>query len=349
MMLRRHAALLIATASLLVNMVLVAQLGVRHGGDTPRYLSGAKHLLNGEPFQEKEGQHAGYLALVALSLATTGSATGVVVLQILAAAAAASAVFLLGRELFGFGAALIAAALFILNVDSARWNSYVLTDSLYISFVILATLTIEKARTGSVIARVAVIALLAFAVLLRPNGWVMVLVAVLYWIGTSSWTRARRAMAATAFLVLLVAMALQLGALRQGLEKRSPQARLREGTVIWGYAAWRVPMPADETPVGDVADGVRYALRHPLACARLALTRVGVELSAMRPYYSRGHNALVLLLYGVTYLFACYGIPKATPPLRTLLLAVIAAHLLLVAISWADWDGRSTSCSRVEG
>jgi len=121
-----------------------------------------------------------------------------------------------------------------------------------------------------------------------------------------------------------------------------PGYALRSGRVIYRHSAFQVEMPPDATPggAGWLAD-LAYVGRHPVATLELGARRVAVELAHVRPYYSVRHNALIVAILLPLYGLAALGAAATwRHPLTQLLLAVVAGHLGLVAISLADYDGR---------
>ena len=121
-----------------------------------------------------------------------------------------------------------------------------------------------------------------------------------------------------------------------------PGSTLRSGRVIYEDSAFRVEMPADVTSggAGWLAD-LGYVGRHPGATLALGARRVAVELAHVRPYYRIRHNVLIVAVLLPLYALAAIGIATTwRHPLTHLLLAVIAAHMLLVAVALADYDGR---------
>ena len=341
---RQRVLALIFLTSAVFNLAIVGVLGIRHGVDTKRYEKAARHLLTHQPLEGKQGSYLAFDALLALTTKAGVPDAGIIALQIVAAAVAACCTFTLANELFGMRAGLIAAAIFIFNVDLARWHAYVLTDSLYLSIVVIATWAAERARTGGLGWKVLVTAILIFAAFLRPNGWMLVLVVALYWIVTSrlvrAWPLAARVLLVCAIVGLCALTALKVSAFRKGVEFESPQKSLRQGSVIWGRKTWDVSMPEDPAFEDTIEGGLRYGLRHPIASAKVAAMRVLVELGSARPHYSRFHNAFVLAMYIPITILAIYGFVKSRGLLARFIAAVIASHLLIVALMFAELDSR---------
>lgn len=325
-----------------LSLSLFLHYGVLHGGDTTRFLSGADHLIRGERLVEKEGSYLGYLGVVALIHMLGLPQGAIVILQITFAAVASAALYDLGRLLAGPSAGIAAAAMFALNPEIARWHLFIYTDSLYISFVIFAVWAVHRATTRGGITYVLGAAVVLFTALLRPNGWILVPISLGYWIMRGKMPHRLRWALALIVCVGFVAVAASVRGFRQGIESQGPTRALLEGEVVWGYDGWRVPMPVHDLPPGsDWVSAANYVIRHPFATARLATSRVAAELVHARPFYSTIHNAFAVAMVLPIYLLAVVGFARTrTDPLARLLLTVIAGHLLIIAATFANWDGR---------
>jgi 4-amino-4-deoxy-L-arabinose transferase-like glycosyltransferase len=326
-----------------INAALYAAHGIVQAGDTVRYLNGANHLLNGSGFQEKESSYLAYCALVALAKRLGGGLNAVVVVQIVVAACAAGALYSLGKELHGRGAGLAAALLFVANPDIQRWNLYVLTDSLYISLVVLAVFSINRCvNRGGLWWAICVITL-TFAALERPNGWVLLPIALIYWTATSNRPKRLRLGISLAIAASFVGLAAVVPVFSSGIAKENPTLMMERGQVIWGHDEDRLKMPAagPEVESPHWTDGLGYALRHVPEVARLAIARVTTEVGHTRSFYSRVHNLFIVIWLLPLYTCAVMGFPSLRrKPLASLILAVLFCHLGIVSVTFADWDGR---------
>jgi hypothetical protein len=91
----------------------------------------------------------------------------------------------------------------------------------------------------------------------------------------------------------------------------------------------------------NLADGVKYILRHPFASIKLGVVRAGYTLIHIRPYHSFEYKLRVLFWVIPAYLLAIGGFlffKKEKISLAALL--IIAGHLLVVALSYAEHDSR---------
>ena len=319
----------LGVSSAVVNLVLLARFGVRHGGDTFRFLDSATDLAAGRPFHVNTAPfHLGYIGLVAVSQAVGAGQAGIIAFQFVVAALATLALYDIGRQLSGRLVGVLAAGFFVVDVDIARWHVYVLSDSLYISSVVLATWFVHRAvgRGARTYLDAALVGLLAAAI--RPNGWIVVLVGAIYWIAGTG-LRKRTKWAAACAVLVCAASAVSIAAFHRYAQAESIQARTGQ-------------LPFDDTaaPAEEWIGWLGYPVRRP-PLARRAAMRVLVELLHVRPYNSTVHNATVLVLITVTYPLAVVGfMRRRDQPLSYLMGAVIAGHLLIVAVTFWDWDGR---------
>lgn len=333
----RFAAAIVVTY-FAINAGLFAFLGIRAGADTPRYEGRSASSVPGDAVVSKGRSYLGYIAIVHAIESHGLGRGGVIALQLLAGVAALAAVFVTARAIGGPTAGLIGAGLLAFNLDLWRFNFYVLTDSLYaVALVTVAALTARFLRTHQridlALAGAAVIATTS----LRPNGWVVQVFLVVFALARSG-RRAVRAMIPL-FLAGLVAAAVLVPPLRMAIEAERPLGHLLDGTVVWGGA--RHPMPAAASAAREWTAGGAYLLRHPMACATLAGARVGAELLHVRAAYSPRHNAAILLFYLPMYGLAAIGFARHRhDPTAQLTLGLIASQLLVVALLFADWDGR---------
>jgi len=316
--------------------------GIRMAGDTPRYVHGAENLLAGEPWEEKEGSYVGYVVLVAACLRTGAGLYGVVAFQILVAFLALPCLYGLGRRVGGPGTGALAVLLHAANPDPAVWHTFILTDSLYASSLIVFVWLYVEAWDRGWWWRVSVVPATVVLASIRPNGWIVPVALGVHAILTAGrWSWRLRLACLTGLGVLGLATVVGLSGVRHGLEAEHPIQMLYQGEVVWRSAPWRLQMPAPETTDEDwLAAGV-YILRHPVACARLAAARMGALFGRVRPAHSLKHNLLVLCIYPPLYLLAIPGLRGAWRRREAqILLAVIAGHVLTVMLTFDDQNGR---------
>ena len=166
-----------------VNASFLAVGGIEQGPASFRVLAGARALCAGRYVNRGGTSALGYEALVALALGTRVGIALVVAIQMLFALVALYAVFAMGRELAGDRAGSVVAGLVAGLVaacpDLALSNAAIHPGSLFTSLVPLAVWLSYRATKRWSIAAAAV---LVFAALLCPEGWVLASVIVNTWL-----------------------------------------------------------------------------------------------------------------------------------------------------------------------
>jgi hypothetical protein len=326
---------------LVVDLAYLAARGPAIAGDTPRYVEGGHALFHGEGLTARQELHAGYIVFVGLfQLAGLGN-TAIAVGHIVVTALATGAVYGLARRLGGPAAGVIAALLFGLNPELVRWTTYILPEAMYVAWMPIAVWLVERAATerrGTVPAALALVVLAS----VRPNGWVPALLAASYLIvrRLPSW---RGRLAAIGAVVVLTAAAFAaLPAGRGDTDTLFPGRLLQQGVVIWDYPPSYLHVARDPSVTNrDWPGFAKYAVRHPVDTARVLGARAVVEARQTRSYYSRGHNLITLA--GVLLLWAGAAIGAVVyrrEPLVWLIGLIVLAHLALIALTIADFDGR---------
>lgn len=331
---------LVAALTLLIGALVAALSGVRMGGDSVRYLLAWDVILSGS-WPGKSASYPGYVVTVAV-LRVFGP-WAVVAVQIAAAGLASLALFDLATRLYDRRAGLIAGVLFAINLKIASWHAYILTDSLYISSLVLTVWAVERARVEGTVGRyLAAATLTLYTASLRPTGWLVVVIVVGYLVWHLPMRRKARALAAGAAVASAIAVVAVMPAVGGAVDAESPTRMLYEGRVQWAPPEARMTMPGpnDETDV-SLGAGLAYVLDYPSSTAELAVRRVIRSLISIRPYFSAVHNLAIVLYLLPVYLMALVGLRLALlRSLGLLMASVFAVHMIVVAGTFADYDGR---------
>jgi len=342
-MLPPRALQIIVGAFVAANLTALAWTGVHIGADTGRYTTGAAQLTAGAPLDAVQSVHIGYIVLIAIFQAAHLGLVGVVVFQILVAAASLVAVHGAARSLGGATAGVLAALVLAGDIDTNRWHSFVLTDSLFLSLQAIGVWWLYRATAGGRARGSMFGALLLFGglALVRPESWIVAAAAVIYATGISRPSIVWLVLAAVAVLVVATAL---LAPVRTALDALLPVEPLRYGRTIWGYDGWTLAMPgnADGTPdPRGVVGALRYAAHHPVSASALMLARLAVHFAHVRPYYSIIHNAAIVCWLLLVYGFAWRGWRAVgRHPFAQWVAIVVLLDAAVVAITHADWDGR---------
>ena len=113
--------------------------GVQYWLDSDRYLFGAENLLNGSHITTRGNQYMGYIIFIA-SFKFLGLSIKVIpLIQICIALLSASALYDLSKSITKSRfSSIFAIGLYLLNSFICMWHMYIMTESLYTSFVIFS-------------------------------------------------------------------------------------------------------------------------------------------------------------------------------------------------------------------
>ena len=320
----------------------VAEFPADLGGDSGRYTSGADRWVADEPLVGKQASYLGYILVLAGLRTLSLAYDWVMPVQLLFTAAAACAAFGLGRDVAGRLAGFLAALWLVENPDIAIWNRYLLTDSLYISSLVITLWAWHRAVIRwELLPLVAAVMLLLWTMTIRPNGWVLLPLMVTFLAFRLGAWKAVLTIALPG-LVLLVVAVLLLKPLQSGIQNENPMDFLSKGIVIWDYDAWNRQMPPTKTDsTSDWRNIGSYAMRYPMETLTLVAARIGIVLARVRPYYPWQMNFRIGVRYIVMYGLLLLGIIWYWRHLAVkLLVAAIVLHLGVVGLTVASWDGR---------
>ena len=334
----------ITTAAALATLGIVIQAdvlrrGVQAGGDTPRYVEGAARLLDGHLLQGVQWLYPGYIAFVAIVSGIGLGLRGVVGVQALLLLLVAIVLADLGRRLSGPVASVGAAFLWLTAIDFTRylgWQAYVLTDAVYASCVAIVLWSVHRAVEDGGPWKLAAAAAVVAAASVRPNGWLLCPVLVTYLTATRWRKRSGYVLAVALFGLAVAGAELAPGA---QVVRGGTAHQLAAGRVFWGpdQGPGQVDMPAPEP--GQTA--VSYVMSHPFAVARLVAARVGTEAVHIRADYSCRRNIRYGIWTAIVWLLTALGVwfQRGTS-FTWLAVGIIAAQFFLVAVTFADIEGR---------
>jgi 4-amino-4-deoxy-L-arabinose transferase-like glycosyltransferase len=268
-----------------------------------------------------------------------------------AAVAVQSAVALLALLcVYGIGAMVLseragalASVFYALNPYAMIWNRYVLTDSLFISFVLISIWALIKASRRHGWLGLAVPACV-FTAMLRPNGVVYFPVFLVYLHSLLG-----RRLRVAAYVVIAVAALAASPLLMDEFEKATERIQiidnLVDGVTVWREA--KIDMPRYEKPrTHAMADAFGYVTTYPYDSLRLFAARLYAAYVFTRDDFSPRHNALLLVALPALYALAVAGAIRSCRRGITrdglLVLGVLAAQTGIFAMTYSDHDPRFT-------
>lgn len=334
----------IAAVWLAVQILLLARNGIRTGGDTGRYLGAADALLRGAWPVDKATSYLGYDVFVALFRGGGLGSVGIVAAQIALSGIAAFCLYRLARRMYGARTGMLAALFFAAYPEIQTWNTYILTESLFVSMSIIALSLVVEAQRPWQIAFAALA--LIFACTVRPHA-VILLPAVLTYVAYRLWLARHYRWLTVLGLAVALTVPLALSVVGGMLAHETVLDHYVNGTIIWGYDALRLQMPgalapgvtATTNPVGQI---LAFAADKPVYFLQLVGLKLWYQFLQARPYYSTSHNVFLVATLLPVYALALWGAtrPVAHGGARLLLISVVVFQSLVVAVTFADWDGR---------
>ncbi|RNI30253.1 hypothetical protein EFA69_12225 [Rufibacter immobilis] len=330
---------------LLLQFLLFQHYGVRIVYDSHRFILFTNEVLAGQPVTYPQvWRYVGYPGFLLPFFGLGASLQLVVAAQMAVSGLAAFFLHKAAKHLTGNAwLALLATALYALNPDLQAWNCYILTDSLFTSFstICLSLLLLPKRRS----LWIGFALTLLWAVLVRPNGFILLFATATYLISTYRPFRAYNKwvlgtvglLAAVGFYVVLDRFLLKAFMLMIPYER---------GDLIYGYYGFvlnqyhqpQMPPPT-LTQLGQVLWFFWY---NPLYFLGMALLKGFFFFAHIKPFYSLAHNVAIILFLVPVYAFAWAGWRRGQLPtsVKALLLTPVLWQAGITMLTIEDWDGR---------
>jgi len=318
--------------------------GIKHWLDTDRYTDGAESILTGSPLHGRQIQFIGYILIIAFTKLLSLPIGSVVVIQILVALLAAYALYdaariISGSRLAGF----VASALFLTNPFIVSWHMYILTESLYTSFVIFSFWSIIKLFNHKKLKNYIIsILILLTTIFIRPNGWILLPIFICIYIISFTVSKNIKIFSGLGIIVVFVLAMSGLSLFNKSIQITTPVKNLQEGITVWGHPELNLVMP-NEPNIDQTkwTGGLKYVVKHPWSTVKLGAIRAGYTLIHFRPFHSTKYKLRVLFwiipAYLLTIITLMFSIKK---PEIVVALAIIIGHLFVVAVSYAEHDSR---------
>ncbi|WP_216679387.1 hypothetical protein [Hymenobacter siberiensis] len=271
---------------------------------------------------------------------------GIVLGQLAVSGVAARALYQALRQLLAGrrGAAALATGLFILWPDVQQFNSYLLTESLFISLSVLSFWAFVQVRNGGWQAWVTLIILLLLTALVRPNGFVVTGAAVLA--GLASLYSQRRRLFWLVVAGAVLATPLAVWWLNYQLVSFFIVETYLRGELMFATPVWAIhpstPLVLPPAGLGQMSRVLHFAAHNPGFLARLMAGKLLVFFSSVKPYYSLAHRLISVLVLWPLYYLAFRGARQARVwlPARAFLVGVPLLQAGVVMLTVDDYDVR---------
>jgi 4-amino-4-deoxy-L-arabinose transferase-like glycosyltransferase len=318
--------------------------GIKYWLDTGRYLGAADNIISGLSLQGREIQFSGYILLISLIKVLNLPLISIVVIQI---AVALTAAFLMLKCVEKVSKSKIAAVLsfflFLCNPFIVRWHLYILTESLYTSMVLICLILLYYAVEKKTIKYYLLsFAFLLITISLRPNAWILLPLFFVSYVSYSYLKKHIKIVLAILFPLVFILAAAGISGINNSIMITSPIDNLQKGVTVWGHDELNMDMPKDSViDKSNWTAGFEYVVRYPIESISLAFMRVWYSVVHIRPYHSLEYKIHVLLWIIPAYILSVIALLVFwKEKIVKLAFWFIVAHLIVVALSYAEHDSR---------
>jgi hypothetical protein len=345
-----HRNWLLVLGWLILQLYLYRSFGVKTHDDSVRYLEYGENIAKAGYFESGHNKrYLGYCLFVALVIWAGGSLKALIATQVLISGLAAVILYKTTWRLSGsIAAAVLATWLFILWPDVQYWNYNILTESLFTSFLIFsfAVIVLSQRWWHWIIA----VFILLFTALIRPNGFIMVIAAIVYglayfgqWLHKQNPKWVKVTFAALFALTLLVTYWLLD---RYLLTTFGILGVYENGWVIFGWDGFTIlpetPLYIPDVQLPPIKRMLMAIEKNLLYFLKIFLVKVGMYIGYIKPYYSTFHNSVIVAFIYPLYFLAGKAMLKKelALPARLCIYTIILLHVVMVGLTFEDWDCR---------
>jgi hypothetical protein len=336
---RNHLAIL-SLAWIVVQAFLFSKNGILTGFESGKYIEQANYFIDhGTVGSPNFWLYSVQIFLIAASVKLLGGFALTVIVQLLVNALATFYFYQLCKKLGDQRTAFVCTLLLILNIPFQQFNTFLFTESLFYSFIILFScflLQITKLSFSTFLTIILFLLLICFT---RPTGLLLTPCVFIYLFSKffNTWPSILK-ISSTIIISLLFVFILNL-ALGTGGELNFilPFA---EEHIICGVPTVN---PQGQTNGNSLGSIFNYIIDHPGQFLHLAWLRSLAFWGLFRSYFSPGHNIFLAVYFFPVYLLAIFSLNVWWKKNRPLLLYAISFILITwgtVILSCDDWHNR---------
>lgn len=319
--------------------------GIQYGSDAQRYLLGAAELRAGNIVGSYKAAYIGYMAVIALGQTMGAGLIFTLLFQMMAAFLAALAIYdLIIKTLNHQMIAVIAAGYYLVHPFIVNWILFIHTESLYASMLIISIWALQRVslkKTKS--SYLLLFVIIGFSASLRPNGWVLVPVTLIFLIASSHLRQSFKVMLGLAVPVGFIALMNFSPWFTSNVEFEHLGDVLKKGEIICDPNSHHLAMPAGVfLGANDLLESTLYILKHPFSFTKLAALRVASELLPIyRPWLSLKFKIRFLLWMLPLYFFSIVAFFFSVKgSVLKFVMAFIISHLFIIALTFSEREFR---------
>lgn len=318
--------------------------GLVEAVDSEFYLSNAQALSQGHLPTDRGLWYSSYSLFLAFVLGLGGTLTTVVLLQFLCSGIATFALYKVVYKLFQHHTiAFLAVLQYLLWFKIHQWNSYIYTESLFISFSVIsfALLCFSKRPMHYILTALVI----AFTLFLRPTGICLFIALCGYLIFIVSDKRkfSLPYLLPVSLIVLVLVLILVNTLLEEYIYyfiESYSKAELIYPNINLGFEA---PLKLDKpsTAHAPLIQLFEFILYNPIYFIKLFLIKCLLFLGNAKPYFSWIHNTVIVVILYPMYACAVYGFKKMPWSKEDVFMIIfILMQTLVVSMTSENWDGR---------
>ncbi|MTI38849.1 glycosyltransferase family 39 protein [Fulvivirga lutimaris] len=350
----KYGIIILSLFYLLASCYLFNKYGLKLVNDSPRYIAYAENLQNGFYFDPLNFWYLSFAIFVMINQVFFNSLLAIIISQYVIGYLAVIALYHAVKiATYNPVTAFLASALFILFPDNLFWHSYILTESLYISFLCFSFFALVKYYSKKTLKNLAfAIIILTICFFCRPTSPALFL-AIL----TPAFIRflknpAHRLLKISGCVIFGIAL---LVLANQIITMHSVMLIYTKGDIIFAmhetaeslYKDLMMIDAPEDLFVPDeegalIYEMASFVLNNPLYWFKLFTSKLITFISHIRPYWSWMHNIYALLIIWPCYFLSVTAFRKKLIPglYKTVILSYCIIHTLIVCNTWVDWDAR---------
>lgn len=321
--------------------------GIKYGGDTLSYLGSANDILNGD--LSSIGYRSGFgLILILLPLIYFGIPIEFFILfQIVLTGLAAHCLYKIASKFFSELSGIICVVLFLFYIPLFSFNFYILTDTLFINTIIISCYLLVYFKRNYI---PLIILLILLLITIRPNGIIFLFsIIICIFIYLYSHKKYLYLLLHSLFTLTLIFPIIDIS--NNYIVDLKLMESISSKGIIWGYSFEEGAKCAtsclsiewvNENFENNITGVIKFISINFINYFKIFLLKIFWLLLRARPYYSDLHNLYILSYDIVLYLSFIYGFikrPKNNFSVN-LILFFILFSIILVGLTFADWDGR---------
>jgi len=316
-----------------VEVFCYIKLGVRTSWDTVEYINASKAILN---FEIPTNTYLGYISysfFLAVVFGLGGTIKAAAIAQILVAALALYCFYLLGKRYLGLYLGLFASVLFAIWPSVRFWDSYIYTESLFTSsLVICLYLLLNHKKWAGILA-------LIFTLFVRPPGLIFG-ISILFTVLICETKAEKRRWFSLALLALCCLFFLVFDRFAETLIASYAKGEVIFPDVLIDTQGYSIVIPKLST--NYYVDVCLFIVSNPCLFLKLFSVKVCYFLFGIRPYYTLSHNLFNFSSQFILVLLSGIAVFSKTTDLKYKLFVAlfIGLTLLMVGFTTENWDGR---------